>query len=172
MKAIGAPISTFSSLSELANTSIATRGAFPLPTVSQGRQYGKEFLARSEVLHLGSIVGNLCTQLLIHGPCDPYRPQLSPAETESQEFLPTLEDSDFWSVPSHERDEIYKAVGAVFWHLVILSQAFGLDLRTCIMKKVELNCRKYPVSLCKVRILQQSSNLLYVSFSWSKTTVT
>jgi hypothetical protein len=151
MKTFGTTLSTFSSLSELAKSSIATKGAFPLPSLSQGRQYGKDFLARSEVLHLGSIVGNLCTQLLIHAPSDPYRPSLSPTEIESQDFLPTLEDSEFWSVPSPERDEIYKAVGAVFWHLVILSEAFGLDLRTCIMKKIELNCRKYPVSLCKVR---------------------
>eukprot|EP00558_Chaetoceros_sp_UNC1202_P014075 CAMPEP_0197254862 /NCGR_PEP_ID=MMETSP1429-20130617/70148_1 /TAXON_ID=49237 /ORGANISM="Chaetoceros sp., Strain UNC1202" /LENGTH=104 /DNA_ID=CAMNT_0042717981 /DNA_START=32 /DNA_END=343 /DNA_ORIENTATION=+ len=65
--------------------------------------------ARSQTLHLGAAVGNLCTQILNHASLDPYRPPLPPTQLETLSFPPTLSTTDpFWSTPSPPRDQIYE----------------------------------------------------------------
>lgn len=39
----------------------------------------------------------------------------------------------------------------VFWSLLLLSNICKIDLRESILKKMELNARKYPASMCKGR---------------------
>jgi NTP pyrophosphatase (non-canonical NTP hydrolase) len=55
----------------------------------------------------------------------------------------------FWSNPSAPRDDIYLAIGKIFWNLVQISKTANIDLSSSILKKMDLNARKYPVHLCK-----------------------
>lgn len=43
-----------------------------------------------------------------------------------------------------------RLLGETFLRLFALSGKCGVDLRTCVLKKMELNGKKYPVELCKV----------------------
>ena len=47
------------------------------------------------------------------------------------------------------RRAIARAMGAAFVGLFVTAHTCGLDLRTCVLKKLELNGRKYPVELCR-----------------------
>ena len=51
---------------------------------------------------------------------------------------------------SRERNDIYKAIQRVFQTLVVFCDICDLNLSHAIVKKMELNGRKYPVELCKV----------------------
>jgi len=104
---------------------------------------------RSHVLRIGADVGNLCQKVLSHAPFDPYRTPLPSHIVETQYFPPTLADDSFWSYPSCSRDAIYKAIEAVISSLVIMSVLCEVDLRKSILKKIDLNRRKYPIALCK-----------------------
>ena len=135
------------------------------------------FLPREEVLRLGSDVGRLCAALLEHAPPDP--PGRSPlpgggAEGEggtASPFPATLADvpGSFWAdgrppgpggrpesdptptaaAGTPGRRAIARAMGAAFVGLFVTAHTCGLDLRTCVLKKLELNGRKYPVELCR-----------------------
>jgi len=97
---------------------------------------------RSQALHLGACIGILCGKLSM-APDDPVRSQ------EMANIPPTCENEPFWSSPSSERDDIYKAIGDIFLSLFIFANTCGIDLRESILKKMQLNARKYPVHLCK-----------------------
>lgn len=113
--------------------------------------------ARNQVFNLGSAVGELCHTLTTNAPLDPYRPPLPSDQTETQSFPATLDDHPFWSSKNNNddsvkaREEIYNAIGAVFWSLVLLTTLCNIDLRASILKKMELNAKKYPAHLCKGR---------------------
>jgi len=92
---------------------------------------------RSEVLNLGAEVGNLCKQILSHAPLD---------DNNSSDEALIL---SFWSSPSCSRKKIYDAIASVFACLVKISCVCGIDFRSSILKKIDLNGRKYPVELCK-----------------------
>lgn len=76
-------------------------------------------------------------------PLDPVRTQ------ETTDIKPTCENEPFWATPSAEREDIYKAIGDIFLSLCIFANACEIDLRASILKKMQLNARKYPVHLCK-----------------------
>jgi len=82
---------------------------------------------RDGILQLGAIVGGLCTVIL-------------------SEQLVQVEMDD-------ETKTGHYQFGRVFLQLFVVARVCGIDLRTSILKKVELNGRKYPVELCKVRTL-------------------
>lgn len=92
---------------------------------------------RNEVLNLGAEVGNLCKQILTHAPLDD--------NDTSEEASLAL----FWSRPSCNREKIYDAIASVFACLVKISVVCKVDFRRSILKKIDLNGRKYPVELCK-----------------------
>jgi dCTP diphosphatase len=83
--------------------------------------------ARNEVFRLGSIVGKLCSAFLAF----PY-------------------DGDTQASKKYVNSEIATLLGDIFLQLFQLSRVCGIDLRSCVLKKMELNGRKYPVELCKV----------------------
>lgn len=91
-------------------------------------------IARDEVFRLGSIVGKLCSSFL-NVPRD------------------SKDGKSFWETPSSQKIEVANHMGRVFLALMSVATVFGIDLRTSILKKIELNGRKYPVELCKVCIL-------------------
>jgi dCTP diphosphatase len=97
---------------------------------------------RCLALQLGASVGKLCGKLST-APLDPVRTQ------ETTNIQPTCENEPFWSTPSSEREDIYKAIGDIFLSLCIFANRCGIDLRESILKKMQLNARKYPVHLCK-----------------------
>jgi len=103
---------------------------------------------RSQVLLLNADIGSLSRKIYHHAPMDPYRPRSREIETV---YPPTLADETFWSNPSTERDAIYNAIALVFWDLVAMTELAGFSLRSCILKKMELNRKKYKVELCKVK---------------------
>ncbi|KAL7479658.1 hypothetical protein ACHAW6_005384 [Cyclotella cf. meneghiniana] len=83
--------------------------------------------ARDEVFRLGSIVGQLCTSFL----AVPY------------------DGSDDSKSSVGNNEEIVALLGKIFLQLFTLSRVCGIDLRLSVLKKMELNGRKYPVELCK-----------------------
>jgi hypothetical protein len=82
--------------------------------------------ARDEIFRLGSIVGRLCSAFLTvaHDGCSEQK----------------------------VGDEIALLLGEVFIQLFNVSRACSIDLRLSVLKKMELNGRKYPVELCKVSL--------------------
>lgn len=47
-------------------------------------------------------------------------------------------------------EDIAVLLGEVFIHMCRICEVCGIDLRSSVLKKIELNGRKYPVELCKV----------------------
>lgn len=92
--------------------------------------------ARHEILRLGASVGSLCGALSTHAPLDGRSGD---------------DDGDFWDVESPERDAVASCMGRVLSSLVVLSVVCGLDLQTCVLKKMGLNERKYPADLVRAR---------------------
>lgn len=162
---------TFKYLSEQASHSLLLRDAVQVAGASaRGESAGgapsenKNNIssARDQILDLGSSVGILCHQLSttnanansnsnVNVPLDPHRPPLPKEQVETETFPATLEDHPFWSSSSSSKNEIYNSIGMVFWSLLLLSNICKIDLRESILKKMELNARKYPASMCKGR---------------------
>ena len=168
---------TFKYLSEQASHSLLLRDAVQVAGASargESAEGGAEGVAgapsenknnissaRDQILDLGSSVGILCHQLSnnanansnsnVNVPLDPHRPPLPKEQVETETFPATLEDHPFWSSSSSAKDEIYNSIGMVFWSLLLLSNICKIDLRESILKKMELNARKYPASMCKGR---------------------
>ena len=96
--------------------------------------------ARDHIFQLGAVVGQMFT-LFLSVPHD------------SIEFAerPSLDDDPFWLEPSGEKEKVANQLGEVFLQLFAAAAVCGIDLCDSILKKVELNGRKYPVDLCKVR---------------------
>ena len=93
---------------------------------------------RNHVLELGVLVGNLCSSFLAHAPLDSRRkPLVEPASTS------------FWKLDSAGRQQIANAMGHLLWALVLAAETCDMNLRDCILKKMMLNQKKYPVDLVK-----------------------
>ncbi len=88
-------------------------------------------IARDEVFRLGSVVGQMCSSFLT-----------VPRDSE--------EGKAFWGALPSQKNEVANHMGRVFLALLSVATVCGIDLRTSILKKIELNGRKYPVELCKV----------------------
>ena len=82
---------------------------------------------RSKIFLLGAKIGDFCNKILLHAPFDGD------------------EDSQFWNRKSPEKEEISNAMGHVFLSLFLIAQLCQLDLLSCIIKKMQLNEKKYPV---------------------------
>jgi NTP pyrophosphatase (non-canonical NTP hydrolase) len=98
---------------------------------------------RQYVLQLGVLVGNLCSLFLGHAPFDTKSEQISGAPTV-EEF-----DASFWTTDSQGRQEIAECLGQFLWALVLAVETCQMDLSQCIVKKMVLNNKKYPVELVK-----------------------
>jgi len=120
---------------------------------------------RSQVLLLNADIGSLSWQMYHHAPMDPYRPRL---RDTNMSYPPTLAEEKFWSVQSTERDAIYDAIALVFWDLVAMAELSGFNLRTCILKKMELNRKKYKAELCKVNKNYSNSRAVQYKFTSSR----
>lgn len=76
---------------------------------------------RQDIFQVGASAGRLCSVLY------DYQPE----NDEHHHLVPAMED--------------------LIFVLFQTSQALQLHLPTCIRAKLALNCKKYPVALCKVR---------------------
>ena len=134
----------------------------PVPSAAEctSTQLRAALLPRTQVLHLGAAVGTLCSSLLAHAPLDPSdRNPLAKGVDESTTFPPTLaelpDSSSFWSSSNTSpsalsgRKHIAQSMGSVFLALFLTASACGVDLRSCILNKLQLNAKKYPVELCR-----------------------
>ena len=101
---------------------------------------------RSRVLQIGACVGQLCSSLLSHAPLDPIH-NVTVEETNSSGLT---KSHPFWSSHNQFKGEIATSIGVVFISLLLAARTFDVDLRECILKKMILNAKKYPVELCKV----------------------
>jgi len=115
---------TFASLSKAASLSIVNDESLNCP--------------RSSLLSLGGSVGCLCSLLAQCAPLD---------EIEDDTFATS--NNQFWVIQSESRDQIFMSIANVFWSVILLAEICGVDLKMSILKKMELNNRKYPVHLCK-----------------------
>ena len=97
--------------------------------------------ARDGVFRLGALVGRLCALFL-------SVPRDGPASAAAR---PSPADPPFWREPSAARAAVARQLGELLVHAFALAGACGVDLRESVLKKVELNEKKYPVELCKVR---------------------
>jgi dCTP diphosphatase len=101
---------------------------------------------RSFLLRLVASVGNLCAVIEKNAPSDLNQDGEDDVISTKNE---TIILRSFWSKVSQERELIYEAIGHVFFQLAATARRFGLDFRECILKKIALNAKKYPVKLCK-----------------------
>ncbi len=101
----------------------------------------------NEIFHLSAIVGGLST--LFHS--EPHN--LSKHKVLSATSISFPTSSEQLKVVHYEH-------GRVFLQLFVIARVCDIDLRMSILKKVELNGRKYPVELCKVRTLDYCQRLI------------
>jgi hypothetical protein len=80
--------------------------------------------ARNEIFRLSSIVGRMASAFLT-----------APHDSRSGVAV---------------GDEIANLLGEVFIQMLQICRVCGIDLRLSVLRKMELNGRKYPVELCKV----------------------
>jgi len=116
-------------------------------------------LPRSQVLHLGAAVGHLCSSLLTHASLDPPdRNPLAKGVDDSTTFPATLAEipGSYWHKGTNTdahilagRSIIARSMGSVFLALFLTASACQVNLRSCIVQKLELNGKKYPVELCR-----------------------
>ena len=97
--------------------------------------------ARDMIFNLGSIFGRMCGHFRnfpLNDDC-PTHARVHPSSKSSPTSVVALVDDS----------SIAKATGEAFAQLLTLATALHLDLRTCILKKIDLNAKKYPVELCR-----------------------
>lgn len=94
--------------------------------------------ARSLILRLSVLVGNLCSIFLQSVPLDGSTAADTDAPSRLQD-TPGLQDS----------------MAALVLGLTSTAKALSIDLETAVLKKMELNGKKYPVELCTVRRRQR-----------------
>ena len=98
--------------------------------------------ARDMIFSLGSIFGRMCGHFRTTFPLNhdgPAYARVHPSSKSSPTSVVALVDDS----------SIAKATGEAFAQLLTLASALHLDLRTCILKKIDLNAKKYPVELCR-----------------------
>ena len=129
--------------------------------------------SRTQVLLLGAAIGNLCTQIVCLAPLDRAPITASTHDTDTDTNTDTDTDNDhpdpFWNQPSPSRQTIYTSIAKIFQSILLLAHTThlnnngndngnGIDndninnnnnLQSSILKKMDLNARKYPVHLCK-----------------------
>jgi hypothetical protein len=98
---------------------------------------------RSLILRLTVLVGNLCSLVLQTIPLDPA----IVATTSFKDGRSTTSSSSSGYVAN---SEVRKSLAQILSCLLDVSASASINLETSILKKMELNRRKYPVDLCKV----------------------
>lgn len=101
---------------------------------------------RDHCLQLGVVVGSLCSSFLAHAPLDSKRTPLDNVLTEE---LLEKETPSFWTTDSAGRQVIVDGMVQLLAEIVVAAETCQLELGECILKKMELNNRKYPVDLVK-----------------------
>ncbi|KAL7552943.1 hypothetical protein ACHAWF_017902 [Thalassiosira exigua] len=96
--------------------------------------------ARDRVLRLCETAGRMCGVFRTVAPRD---------ASSERAVLPSPDVDPFWLEPSPEKDNVAECLCEAFRDLFVVADACGVDMCTCILKKVELNGKKYPVELCK-----------------------
>lgn len=100
---------------------------------------------RDHVLQLGVVVGNLCSSFLTHAPLDPKR--------EPLDNMPPAKKSEgaasFWTTESEGRQLIVSGMGELLAGIILAAETCQMELGDCILKKMMLNGKKYPVELVK-----------------------
>lgn len=119
---------SFATLQSLANVNLQM-----LPKHAQS--------TRSQILNLSVVVGKLSGLFMSHPPVE--RSQSHEVQRNVQGCT-TDSPSSFVAHPLIE-----SAMGDTLWALCQTGSSCNLDLRCCVLKKVQLNARKYPVDLCK-----------------------
>ena len=119
---------SFATLQSLANVSLQM-----LPKQAQS--------TRSQILNLSVVVGKLSGLFMAHPPIE--RTQ----SYQGQGNVPGFTADTPSSFVAHPL--LQSAMGNILWALCQTGSSCDLDLRCCVLKKVQLNARKYPVDLCK-----------------------
>lgn len=96
--------------------------------------------ARNEIFRLSSIVGRMASA-----------------------FLTVPHDSGKGVAVG---DEIANLLGEVFIQMLQICRVCGIDLRLSVLRKMELNGRKYPVELCKVGLLYLCNAFCCLCVCW------
>jgi dCTP diphosphatase len=96
--------------------------------------------ARNEIFRLSSIVGRMASA-----------------------FLTVSHDSGGGVAVG---DEIANLLGEVFIQMLQICRVCGIDLRLSVLRKMELNGRKYPVELCKVGLLYLCNAFCCLCVCW------
>jgi hypothetical protein len=104
---------------------------------------------RNHVFHLSTLVGQLAAILLHQFPLDDgsraIALEASSTATLSDKYGDFLSPDDASCMP-------FRRVTSEMWSVLVASAALlSLHLPQSILQKVELNRRKYPVELCRVR---------------------
>ncbi|KAL9186299.1 hypothetical protein ACHAXT_005537 [Thalassiosira profunda] len=121
---------SFAAIERQVNTSLPSNdGGAPPSSIAD---------ARDAIFQLGALAGQMCA-LFLSAPHDPI---------ECVE-RPSADDNPFWVGASPEKERVATKLGEVFVQLFAMAAVLGIDLRTSVLKKVELNGKKYPVDLCK-----------------------
>ena len=104
----------------------------------------KTMTPRDHVLRLGEIVGRLCSLFLTHAPLDPKREPL-----DNVPALDKKEEDCFWTTDSDARQDIVNGMAELFAAIILAAETCEMELGDCILRKMELNNKKYPVDLVK-----------------------
>eukprot|EP00574_Skeletonema_japonicum_P005369 CAMPEP_0201721744 /NCGR_PEP_ID=MMETSP0593-20130828/6348_1 /ASSEMBLY_ACC=CAM_ASM_000672 /TAXON_ID=267983 /ORGANISM="Skeletonema japonicum, Strain CCMP2506" /LENGTH=320 /DNA_ID=CAMNT_0048212613 /DNA_START=1 /DNA_END=963 /DNA_ORIENTATION=- len=106
---------------------------------------------RDQIFQLGALTGMICTTFL-SVPHDTTTNNNN-TDNDDDESKPSPNDNPFYTTkpqPSSPKKQILShQLAQLFLHLFQISTTCHLDLRTCILKKIQLNGQKYPVELCK-----------------------
>lgn len=99
---------------------------------------------RDHVLRLGVVVGKLCSSFLTHAPLDPKREPLDNMPASEKDNA-----TSFWTTESEGREEIVSGMGKLLAAIILAAETCQMELGSCILKKMQLNNKKYPVELVK-----------------------
>jgi len=99
---------------------------------------------RDHMLQLGVIVGNLCSNFLTHAPIDSKRKPLDDVPAPEVDT-----ETSFWTTDSEGRQLIVKCMGQLLTAIILAAETCKMELGDCILKKMQLNNKKYPVDLVK-----------------------
>lgn len=91
-------------------------------------------MVRSDILELSGLVGKLSVSFLEHVPWDPTGNH----ESETRD-----------TKASCHHPELAITMRHVLSRLETIASRLSLNVVTCILKKMDLNRKKYPVDLCK-----------------------
>jgi dCTP diphosphatase len=97
----------------------------------------EEQSTRHQIMQLIVLVGRLSASFLQHSPLDAPRPALHDLDESSS------------VVDWNAHPECCTLMGDLLYRLAVAAASCNLDLKTCILRKMELNARKYPIHLCK-----------------------